>query len=57
MSAVYVDKILHGAKPGDLPVQYATKYALTLNKVAAKALGLKVAKAMPERADEIIDSG
>jgi putative tryptophan/tyrosine transport system substrate-binding protein len=56
MSAVYVDKILHGAKPGDLPVQYATKYALTLNKGTAKALGLEVPKAMLERADEIIDS-
>jgi putative tryptophan/tyrosine transport system substrate-binding protein len=55
MSAVYIDKIVHGAKPGDLPVQYATEYALAINKGAAKALGLEVPEAMLERADEIID--
>jgi putative ABC transport system substrate-binding protein len=57
MSALYIDKIAHGAKPADLPVQYATKYALAINKGAAKALGLQVPKAMIERADEIVDQG
>jgi putative ABC transport system substrate-binding protein len=56
MSAIYIEKILHGAKPADLPVQYATKHALAVNKGTAKALGLEVPKAMLERADEIIDS-
>jgi putative tryptophan/tyrosine transport system substrate-binding protein len=54
MSAVYIDKIVQGAKPADLPVQYATKYALTINKRAATALGLVIPKDMIERADEII---
>jgi putative tryptophan/tyrosine transport system substrate-binding protein len=55
MSAVYVDKIMHGTKPADLPVQYETKYSLALNKAAAHALGLEIPKAMLERADEIIE--
>jgi len=55
MSALYIDKIAHGARPADLPVQYATKYALAINKAAAKALGLEIPKAMLERADEIVD--
>jgi putative ABC transport system substrate-binding protein len=55
MSAAYIDKVAHGAKAGDLPVQYATKYALAINKGAAKALGLEVPKAMLERADELIE--
>jgi ABC transporter substrate binding protein len=55
MSAPYVDKIMHGTKPADLPVQYATKYSLALNKAAARALGVEIPKAMLERADEIIE--
>lgn len=55
MSAAYIDKIVHGAKPADLPVQYATKYSLALNKGAARALGLEIPKAMLERANEIIE--
>jgi putative tryptophan/tyrosine transport system substrate-binding protein len=55
MSAVYIDKIAHGTKPADLPVQYATKYALAINKGAAKGLGLEVPTAMLDRADEVID--
>jgi putative tryptophan/tyrosine transport system substrate-binding protein len=55
MSAVYVDKIVHGTKPADLPVQYATRYSLALNKGAAQALGLEIPKAMLERANEIIE--
>jgi putative ABC transport system substrate-binding protein len=54
MSAAYIDKIARGAKPADLPVQQATKYALTINFGAAKALGLEIPKAMLERADEIV---
>jgi putative ABC transport system substrate-binding protein len=54
MSAAYIDKIARGAKPADLPVQQATKYALTINLGAAKALGLEIPKAMLERADEIV---
>jgi putative ABC transport system substrate-binding protein len=55
MSAMYIDKIVHGTKPADLPVQYATKYALAINKGAAKRLGLEVPKAMLDRADEVIE--
>jgi putative ABC transport system substrate-binding protein len=55
MSAMYIDKIMHGTKPADLPVQYATKYALAINKGAAKGLGLEVPKAMFDRADEVIE--
>jgi putative ABC transport system substrate-binding protein len=54
MSAAYIDKIARGAKAADLPVQLATKYALTVNVGAAKALGLEIPKAMLERADEIV---
>jgi putative tryptophan/tyrosine transport system substrate-binding protein len=54
MSAAYIDKIARGAKPADLPVEQATKYALTINLGAAKALGLEIPKAMLERADEIV---
>ena len=39
MSAVYIDKIVHGTRPADLPVQYATRYFLALNKGASQALG------------------
>jgi putative ABC transport system substrate-binding protein len=55
MSAAYINKIAHGAKPADLLVQYATKYSLAINKGAAKTLGLEVPKVMLERADEIIE--
>ena len=54
MSAVYIDKIVHGTRPADLPVQYATRYFLALNKGASQALGLEIPKVMLERADEII---
>ena len=55
VSAVYIDKIIRGAKPAVLPVRYATKYALALNKGAANALGLVIPKAMIERADEVVE--
>ena len=44
MSATYIDKIAHGTKPADLPVRYATKYALAINKGAAKGLGTRGSK-------------
>ena len=55
MSALFIDKIMRGTKPADLPVQFATKYSLAINKGAAHALGLEIPKAMLERADEIIE--
>ena len=54
-AAPYVDRILNGAKPGELPVQQPTKYQLIINLRAARALGLAVPTAMRARVDELIE--